>query len=189
MLVESLFESTIIPRAVPSQVVPLVLKLTRTCAATLVAFFTAPDASPAAEARKRETREAFLPSRGAAAQRPPSNREEAPAPADEAHKARAKLLGKGLGKGTAESAASTPLGRDASGGEGGDGEATGLAHFQYLRLGQLVVFVSYRGENYLALEDFDSLQVMKSTEKESTGHKRWITPPPLSFCSKVLPPF
>jgi len=32
-------------------------------------------------------------------------------------------------------------------------------NFQYLRLGQIVLFVSYRGENWLELENFDSLQV------------------------------
>ena len=31
--------------------------------------------------------------------------------------------------------------------------------FQYLRLGQLIVFVSYHGKNWSMLEDFDSLQV------------------------------
>lgn len=32
-------------------------------------------------------------------------------------------------------------------------------YVQYLRLGQLVAFISYRGENWGRLEDFDSLQV------------------------------
>jgi hypothetical protein len=35
----------------------------------------------------------------------------------------------------------------------------GGLHLQYLRLGQLLLFVSYRGENWSKLEDFDSLQV------------------------------
>lgn len=40
-----------------------------------------------------------------------------------------------------------------------DGFLKKKAHIQYLRLGQLVAFVSYKGENWAKLEDFDALQV------------------------------
>jgi len=170
-------------------VVPLAVNLTRKAVATLVEFLTPPNEAkekklddksreaflpgaassaslagplvcPSSSAHEEEARKvssesnARAPIGGKAASADPASTE-----------ARALLLGSGvMGRPLPHPA----LGSGTTGGGGSDaGDGLGPAkdapkggmHLQYLRLGQLLLFVSYRGENWAKLEDFDSLQV------------------------------
>jgi hypothetical protein len=158
--------------------VPLALTLTRKAVATLVDFFAAPN-----EAKEKRhdvrSRAAFLPGASAAASAPSASAAAAAPvaaasgePASRASGAKAAATAGGrdarallfgadaTGRGSPAAPGSPTSGDGGFRAEGGGGKApAGGLHLQYLRLGQLLLFVSYRGENWAKLEDFDSLQV------------------------------
>jgi hypothetical protein len=157
-------------------VVPLALTLTRKAVATLVDFF----ANEAKEKRHDvKARAAFLPgasaaasaaSASAAAAAPVAAASGEPAPRASGAKAAAATAGRdarallfgadATSRGSPAAPGSPTSGDEGFRADGGGGKApAGGLHLQYLRLGQLLLFVSYRGENWAKLEDFDSLQV------------------------------
>lgn len=170
-------------------VVPLAVNLTRKAVATLVEFFTPPNEAKEKKLDDKSREAFLPGAASSASLAGPVVRPSSSAHEDEARKvsssesnarpatggkaasagpasteARALLLGSGV---TGRPLPHPALGSGVMGGGSDAGDGLGPAkdahkggvHLQYLRLGQLLLFVSYRGENWAKLEDFDSLQV------------------------------